>query len=318
MDTAEFLADIPVSVAQAAHAGTSWTPERRAESERNDYAATMAADFAHFEAQARKGGTLDKLDEEFSRYRAGYAKRYRAYLHSRSGLVSWMIAGPSGFPAARMNKKADIAHRRMGELIGWRSRARNAVVRNLRPDLRPIMAGDADALDRLDADIETAERLQSVMREANKIVRAFVKAGLRENDGGDLWRRYHAQLAELIPNISAARAKDILDPDCLNRRGFPDYALTNNSANIRRMKARREQIAAAHATPATSIDGAGGVQIEDDPPANRVRLFFPGKPSAEIRDRLKRAGFRWSPTIGAWQAYRNHNSMETARSFATA
>lgn len=313
MDATHFLNDIPRSIAQAAHDGTSWIPERRAESEINEYASTLAADWQLFEQNARKGGTLDKLPEEFARYRAGYQKRTRAYLHSRSGMVSWMIAGPSNFPVARQRKKADIVHRRLSELIDWRARARSAVIRNLRPDLKPIMAGDADALDRLDADIEKAERGQVIMREANKIVRAWYKAGLRD-PSGDGWARYHAQLCELDPLFASERkAAELLQPDCLRRIGFPDYALTNNGANIRRMKQRRGQIARNHATPAQTIETESGITLEDDPPGNRVRLYFPGKPPEAVRAALKRNGFRWTPTLGAWQAYRNPHSIEHAR-----
>jgi hypothetical protein len=31
---------------------------------------------------------------------------------------------------------------------------------------------------------------------------------------------------------------------------------------------------------------------------------------------LKAAGFRWTPTLGCWQAYRNHNALTVAREIA--
>jgi hypothetical protein len=40
-----------------------------------------------------------------------------------------------------------------------------------------------------------------------------------------------------------------------------------------------------------------------DAEANRTQIIFPGKPSAEIRTKLKRAGFRWSPSESAWQRH---------------
>jgi len=32
-----------------------------------------------------------------------------------------------------------------------------------------------------------------------------------------------------------------------------------------------------------------------------------------VRTKLKSCGFRWSPTLGCWQAYRNSGSLEVAK-----
>lgn len=300
----QYLSDISTSLAHSAYGGVSMSPERRGDLARTEYAQGLEADLAHFTEQATKGGTLDLLPEEFERYRSGCRKRYTAWLSSSSRCVSSFIAGPSNFPAARMNKRSDIAHRRLGEYFEFRDRARRAVIRNLRPDLAPIKSSDADAVDRYSAELVKLETAQERMKACNAAIRKHRKAGPA------------AQVAALMEQgLSERMAEEILKPDFCNRIGFADYQLSNNSASIRRVKARIEQVSRMQAQPVTEHEGTAA-RLEDDPPANRVRLFFPGKPVEEIRTKLKRAGFRWSPTIGAWQAYRNWNSMNVAKEVA--
>lgn len=294
-----FEHDISRSLSQSAFGGVSFNPERRGASFVAEYAATLAEDYAIFKAQAEKGGTLDLLDGEFARYRAGYRKVNNAFLASESRCVSSMIAGPSNFPFRRMEKRNNVAHKRLNELVGFRERARAAIIRTLRPDLAPIMAGDADAIERLQAELSKAEILQSRMKRANAAIRKHKKLGAE------------SQIEALMgQGFSRGIAAKLLEPDFCGRIGFADYQLTNNGANIRRMAARLETITTAKAKPVQTVETDNGLTIEDDPPANRIRVFFPGKPDAIVRDSLKSRGFRWSPTIGAWQAYRNHNAME--------
>ncbi len=299
-----YASDIPASVAAAAFQGTSFNPERRAESARNEYAQTIAQDLETLRQHATKGGTLDQLDEQFDRYRAGLRSRYTAWLSSESRCVSSMIAGPSNFPARRMQKRADIAHRRMGDYIQHREAALKAAIRNLRPDLRPIMSGDANAIERLTAEIAQAEAVQARMKSANAAIRRTKKAGPG------------AQVAALVAlGFSESRANDLLKPDFCGRIGFADYELTNNGANIRRMQERLNKISAAKARPDTEAQGEHA-HIALCPAENRIRLTFAGKPDASVRDTLKSAGFRWAPSLGVWQSYVNQRAMEAARQVA--
>ena len=307
MAEATYAADIPVSVAHDAHSGTSFVPERRAEQTRNDYAATLRGDYDALRTHVKHPDQEALLEEEFARYREGYRRRTLAYLHSRSRLVSVMIAGPSRFPVDRMNKRGDVTHKRLTELLEFRDRAMKAIRRKLHPDSGPIMAGAADAVERLEAEIRSAERLQEAMKQANATIRQKPKNAATPE-----------KLAELLAlGLTHARATELFQPDFCGRIGFPDYALTNNGANIRRMKKRLESISLAKATPDTVIEGTIA-RIEDCPSENRVRLFFPGKPSAEVRTGLKSNGFRWAPSLGCWQAYRNHGTLTTAKAVAEA
>ena len=56
----------------------------------------------------------------------------------------------------------------------------------------------------------------------------------------------------------------------------------------------------------------GDVRVVENVEENRLQLFFPGKPDAGIRGDLKRAGFRWSPSNGCWQAHLSANAKHRA------
>ena len=217
-----------------------------------------------------------------------------------------MITGPSKFPTRRNEKRNAAADRRLEELLDFRARALAAIKHALTPELRPIMSGDRDALQRLTDKIRRAEAKQERMKVANAAIRRHAKAGTE------------AQVAALLAlGFSEQTARMVLKADELGRIGFADYQLKNNNANIRRMRGRLESVSVAKAAPATESTAENGIRIEDSPAENRVRLFFPGKPSAEVRARLKENGFRWTPSLLCWQAYGNTGSVAHAQEYAT-
>ena len=46
----------------------------------------------------------------------------------------------------------------------------------------------------------------------------------------------------------------------------------------------------------------------------RLKLFFDGKPSSDIRDALKSNGFRWAPGSGCWQRILTGNAIFDTKS----
>lgn len=297
---ASYEDDIPRDLAIRAHSGTSFSPDTRGDSERKGYAAQLGLDY---EALVKLADTEEKrvtLDQEFQGYRAGYRERYIARLSSLSRCMSTMITGGSNFPTRRNQKASDAADKRTRELVEYRVKVLDAIRKTLCPELRPIMSGDDDATDRLAEKIATAEAEQARMTAANAAIRKHKKAGAS------------AQVTALMAlGYSHALATAILEPDAMGRIGYASYQLTNNNANIRRMKERLAQVSEAHASVVTEIEGAHA-RMEDNPPENRVRLYFPGKPDLATRSALKAKGFRWSPTLGCWQAYRNDRSLRYA------
>lgn len=299
-----FENDIPLTLARAAHAGTSFYPERRGDQERQSYAAQLSLDYHELSKLATTDEKRATLAAEFARYREGFRRRYIVMLGAKSACLSTMIAGPSNFNTRRYAKRGATADKRTSDLCDYREAALAAIRKALCPELRPIMAGDSNATERLEDKIAKLELLQTRMRDANAAIRKHKKAGA------------DAQVAALVAlGFGESTARELLKPDFMGRIGFADYQLTNNSANIRRLKERLVTVSADKATAEVEVKGEHAT-LADCPADNRVRLFFPGKPAAEVREKLKSCGFRWSPKIGAWQAYRNNRSIEVARQVA--
>lgn len=94
------------------------------------------------------------------------------------------------------------------------------------------------------------------------------------------------------------------------------YVLTNSNARIRGIKKRIEQLEKLALQETKEVEGENvpdGVKIIDNVEANRLQIVFDYKPDADIRNKLKKHGFRWSPKNGAWQRYRGYEAERIAK-----
>jgi hypothetical protein len=96
------------------------------------------------------------------------------------------------------------------------------------------------------------------------------------------------------------------------KQPYASYSLTNLGARIRDAKKRIEKIKVV-ATQETSEYTLNGVRVVDNCEDHRLQLFFDGKPEQDIRTQLKRNGFRWTPSIDAWQSYRGRRANDSAK-----
>jgi len=161
-----------------------------------------------------------------------------------------------------------------------------------------ISSDDPDAVEKLRAKCFDLKAERARMKATNVLLRK----------GGDVV----AALATL--GFSERTAKALQEPDDYGRIGFADYQFTNTGSEIRRLEKRIAALEARDAAPAKPAEQIGEVRIVEE--ENRVRVFFPGKPSGELRSLLKRNGFRWSPTVGAWQAFISARAWDVARTAA--
>lgn len=163
-----------------------------------------------------------------------------------------------------------------------------------------ISSDDPDAIDKLEEKLAGLKLSQEQMKAANKAIRACYKAGIREDGSAEEIETLIKALgkAGFVGEISDAAARKLMQPDFCGRRGFPDYSLQNNNANIKRVEARIRELEQKQAAPEIAPQQYEGFEVlrED----NRIQIVFDGKPAAEIRDVLKSYAFKWSPSRGAW------------------
>lgn len=153
-----------------------------------------------------------------------------------------------------------------------------------------IFSDDPQASEKISDKVAQLEERQARMRQANALLRKGDDAGL------------------LAMGFTEGGIASLKRPDFCGRTGFADYQLTNNNANIRRLRQRLTTLE-AHAQDETSESIIGETRIIDNVEANRVQILFPAKPSPETRTALKAHGFRWAPSEGAWQRQRSPQAM---------
>lgn len=158
-----------------------------------------------------------------------------------------------------------------------------------------ISSDDPEATVKLKEKLSKLEKNQEIMKACNKVIKSSKLSDVEKVE----------QMQQ--QGLTESQAVKMLEPDFCGRIGFASFNLTNNNANISTVKKRIDQLQRRDAQQTTEKE-INGVQIIDNIEDNRLQAFFSGKPSEEIRSKLKHSGFRWSPSSGCWQSYRNQHS----------
>lgn len=160
-----------------------------------------------------------------------------------------------------------------------------------------ISSDDPDALTKLEEKLTRLQANHEVMKESNRIIKSKKILEVEKID----------QLINM--GFTATQANELLNPAKFGGLGFAGFQLSNNNQNMATVKQRIEQLR-QRATQETTEKEINGVKIVNNIEENRLQAFFPGIPPADIRDKLKHSGFRWSPSNGCWQAYRKQWNLD--------
>jgi hypothetical protein len=178
---------------------------------------------------------------------------------------------------------------------------------------RAITSDDPTAVSELRTKLKSRATLQAYMKAINSGIR---KAALDTLPKDDVRAKLTEIIASVCPDDGEGKAllQKLLNNAQDSTYGLisPPHELTNNNAQIRRLKERIAELEKANENETTKTCH-GVCTLVEDADENRVRLIFPGKPDELTREVPKSENFRWSRTNGAWQRQLNSAGRVAAK-----
>lgn len=235
-------------------------------------------------------------------YRAKYHKKLAEAINRNNEITarcpSIMITGGSNFPVRKKEKQIaalDKFYQECGELFEPTDNYYFRKIKNIFANTT-IYSGDAMALEKLENKLHDLEELHAKMKAYNA---HFRKHGTMKG--------YEGISDEKAAEMDAAISKSWCKQPCA------PYQLTNNNAEMKRIKIRivelkrlKEEAAKPQENKYPHVDG---LEVVENAEAMRIQLLFDGKPDDDTRTLLKSNGFRWAPSVGAWQRQLTQNGI---------
>jgi len=194
----------------------------------------------------------------------------------------------------RLIKKIDAKYKKASEAdekaAYYQSKADSAATNTA------ISCDDAEAVNRYKSKLEKLEAAQERMKAINKA-----------------WKQGQTGSADALHSLGLTDEeieKIKSKMPSYQKSPFPAYSLSNNSAEIRRVKQKLEELNKLDEMKEEKIKIPGGVLFVNLE-INRIQFIFDSIPSEEVRKLLKSHGFKWAPSEKAWQRQRTINAINT-------
>lgn len=250
-----------------------------------------------YELAERAQQEQPKYFDEAYKVALKYAEKYAEWINTKHNIdmmcPSVMICGAANFPTKkkeRQNSRMD-SHWKELEYI-------NALPRKIEKILKGemvIKSSDENAIEKLQEKVEMLEKFKAEMIEGNKY---YKKNGTLEGFEGMDQEKIN-QTTFLINKGVFGSSTRIFDT-------------ANTNASIKATKQRIEKLTQEKEKGtqevATTEDGNELFKVVENTEIMRLQLVFDGKPSDEIRDLVKKNGFKWSPKNNAWQRQLTENA----------
>ena len=234
----------------------------------------------------------EKIDSLLDTYARKLAANMNKGYEIDARVPSILIAGGSNFPTRKKEKQnaaRDSNYREWQDIQGLLDKIRST-------GMGGISADDPQAVQKLEKKLESLEKSQETMKAVNAYYRKQ-----KTLDG----------CPHLSPEQLEKLKADMASSWHLGDKPFATWALSNNSAEIRRVKDRIKSLSQQKEIGFVGWEFDGG-KVEANTEANRLQIFFEDKPDEATREALKSNGFRWSPKAGAWQRQLTSNAYYAA------
>lgn len=248
-----------------------------------------------YEVAEKCKATVDPIYyEKLDSLADAYARKLAVNLNERNVIdarvPSILIAGGGNFPTRKKEKQNAARDRNMQEY-----REIEKLLEKMRSVGRGgISADDPDVVAKLEKKLEAMQATQDHM----KVVNAYFRKHKTLDGCPEL-------TDQQVDELKMSMSKDWRTVPV----PFPAYQLTNNLQNIKRVQKRLDDL---KQKPADEWGFEGG-KVLSNMEANRLQILFDDKPSDEQRQLLKKRGFKWAPSQGAWQRQLTANALQAVQ-----
>ena len=266
--------------------GISFTPEKRAEQEREGFRGDILSAFDEISPLVTDENR-ERFESLFEKFIDGYTSRTLARLSALSRCYSVMITGAPNFNSSWHQKVTERERKKSEEATEYYRR----MIDRIKKALRPPEKSTAEKL-------KEAEERHAVILKLNKIIR-------------------NKKMTE-VEKIKAAQevTQDIpiLKEFGWNLAEGETFYTTNSNARIKRLREKLEREKKLSEME-NKIHEYPGFSIVENYEEERFQIVFDSIPEPEIRQKLKSLGFRWSRRAGAWQVHLTSNGKSKVLAF---
>jgi len=270
--------DLSLADAQASYRGVSWSGKERGEQELLEFKDILDRLEETGRQYIEAGAHEGDVSSVISYHAQKILDAKRAQIAARGRTMSAMITGRGNFPVRSQKKKMDTYDKRLSEFVAAVDKAKKQ-------------------LKKLDPNSRHAQRIE-------------------QGSGVDA---YQAKLDKLVAlqaeykKLRAKARKEGKEPELV----IPQYLLTNNNAQIKRVreqieneKQREQQLDTADKLKDYTMPDGNELQVDRDQKDNRLKLHFWEKPDKDTIAKLKRSGYKWSRYNEAWQRQLTTNALK--------
>ncbi|WP_101908099.1 ArdC family protein [Tenacibaculum dicentrarchi] len=310
-DPKTFENDLDYETSKSSYYWISFSPDRRAKTELNDWKNGLAEQYKELKEYAKQEGySVADLNNDYEYFHKRLLKAKLEVISSRSRTASSMITGSANFPTEKNRKKIGYYRNKMEKYFAIHDKGIDAIKKKIHPFIQ-IKSGEKNTIEMLNQKVFNLEKLRDIEKDFNKNIH-------RKNANIDDRKLFFIEnnpvpfYKKAFPNDSTwsvdSSVTEAINGSNLIIKFHLSKTILDTKKRIKGEELRNNEIG----SDGSKMFFDGGYYIHNSE-ANRIQVFYDEKPNDETIKILKKNAFRWSPKNKAWQRQMTRNAIYVAK-----
>jgi hypothetical protein len=222
-----------------------------------------------------------------------------------SRCLSSMITGPARFPVERNRKANESEHKRSEEFTEWREKALKYIAKKAE-DAKPQEQKDSERWLRIKKGLESS--IKTII-EIDLGINTYSARSLFVSSLTGVIKRMaqNGQIEDVKKSLELIKYYNDKEQKPIITAKNSIWSLIQVTEIVQEKEVDKE-------TAESKEYQINGVKVLENIQADRIQLFFDGKPKTEVISDLKHNAFKWSPSNMCWQRQLTQNAIWVTKS----